>query len=524
MTDELYRSSPKATTAINSTHCDSSEHLPPDEPGEHRTHRSVVSSTACATPDMSIVRDEFHAPTFPTKILREAGQLAQDLAEAIGADIGYVVGPMFAASSACIGNSRAVRVGSLWVLAATWWHTSIGEPSTGKSPAQQLTTSPLVEIDRERRRTHQKKREQAFAAQQQARVHEQVWRAECRKALQNGETPPPMPRGAQVEDQPGPFKMVAADVTTRALEEICLVNPRGVLLRRDESRGFLNELSRTSSPLGPLMLSAFSGADHDVSRAGGKSLVIPRLNVSLSALITPDDWKSHLVRHNDGLLARICAIHPKPVGLPAVDRIVDLVRLERMYCRLLSLKLTLRGGVPKPKELPLSVDALVLHREWHRDHHEGQEGGYLGAHFGKLPGIALRLALLLELIWWAYGEGEQEPQAVTEAAMNAALGAIDDYYKPMARRVYGVSGVSPEEGSVRLLAEHILKHRLSVINARTISRSARLPGLRTTAAVLEAAKHLQNLGWVDPIPYRGAGRPADSFDVNPIVFAMEQGA
>src|SRR5690606_17223326 len=139
-----------------------------------------------ATPDMSLVRDEFHAPPFPKQILRGLGNLAQDVSDAVGAPFPYFIGPVFAASSACIGNARSIRAGPTWSEPSAYWHISIGEPSSGKSPAQEKATAPLVKIDREQRADWRKRRDRVSRAREEARIRLQLWRADYRKALREG--------------------------------------------------------------------------------------------------------------------------------------------------------------------------------------------------------------------------------------------------------------------------------------------------------------------------------------------------
>ena len=73
-----------------------------------------------------------------------------------------------------------------------------------------------------------------------------------------------------------------------------------------------------------------------------------------------------------------------------------------------------------------------------REIERGASGLYL-SHVGKWPGLAARLALILELLWWAGCEKPAPggPTFVTEAAALAAIGFVAEYLQPMARRVYG---------------------------------------------------------------------------------------
>jgi hypothetical protein len=65
-------------------------------------------------------------------------------------------------------------------------------------------------------------------------------------------------------------------------------------------------------------------------------------------------------------------------------------------------------GQPAPIVIPLEDDAAATFQEWREEHAKAEKrlvgGGMYLSNWGKLPGILLRLALILELLWRAPGK------------------------------------------------------------------------------------------------------------------------
>src|SRR5262249_30704988 len=144
--------------------------------------------------------------------------------------------------------------------------------------------------------------------------------------------------------------------------------------------------------------------------------------------------------------------------------------------------------------------------------------GLLRSSIGKARGIALRLSLVLEYLWWCSRDGFDPPPAtISDAALEAATLWVADYALPMAERTYGDAGIRPAERNVTALARWIARTRPNEVHIRTLRREVRLPGMTEAATVREAALELVELGWLLPPAANraGAGRPRAAFPVNP---------
>jgi hypothetical protein len=144
-------------------------------------------------------------------------------------------------------------------------------------------------------------------------------------------------------------------------------------------------------------------------------------------------------------------------------------------------------AAPQPVVLMLTDEGADWFDHWRNKHFEAtvDVSGMLGGHFGKYPGLLLRLALVLEHLWWSATANNAPPAAISLAAVTAAGRLLDHYLRPMAECIYGDAAMPEIERHETVLARWILKTRPKVINARDLRRKHRLPGLREAEKVKE---------------------------------------
>ena len=155
----------------------------------------------------------------------------------------------------------------------------------------------------------------------------------------------------------------------------------------------------------------------------------------------------------------------------------------------------------------------------------GRRGKVLKSFVGKLDGIALRLALAIELANWAWLGGD-EPRSVSAASVVAVADFIEGYALPMAQRVYGDAGLPAVERNAASVARYLRRSKLTSFNARDLRRTAGLPGLRDAEPFKEALDALVEAEWLRPAPTRhGAtvGRRTSDYLVNPAIYGAANG-
>jgi len=199
--------------------------------------------------------------------------------------------------------------------------------------------------------------------------------------------------------------------------------------------------------------------------------------------------------------------------------------LERAYRRLDSLEWAKdENSADVARTLPLSDPAADVFEQWQHDNAalDDDTSSLYKSFVGKMDGTVLRLALVSELVRWAF-EGGAEPGEVSADSLIAAAGFVDDYAKPMAERVYGDAALPQVERLAAVLARYIVRQGFRTINKRELKQSphkAKLPGLRSAETMDRAIEFLVDSGWLHPMPSREGDRPGmmkADFMVNPAV-------
>src|SRR3977135_575347 len=149
----------------------------------------------------------------------------------------------------------------------------------------------------------------------------------------------------------------------------------------------------------------------------------------------------------DGFLARILWIWPDPIpfrlGSKAPGAQWATGALDRRR------ELELQPGDPSaPIMVPLTEEARSMIGTFGTEMQQRQAnaGGLLRSGIGKARGQALRLALVLELLWWCGKDGMASPPVqISARAFAAAASLMADYFLPMAERVYGDAAATERE-------------------------------------------------------------------------------
>jgi hypothetical protein len=133
-----------------------------------------------------------------------------------------------------------------------------------------------------------------------------------------------------------------------------------------------------------------------------------------------------------------------------------------------------------------------------------------------MPGLVLRLALIVELGSWATSQ-EPEPSSLDHRSILRAIAFVESYLKPMAARVYGDAAAPVAERNATTLARWIVATGAKLINVRDIHRGARLPGLRDVSAIEAAISVLEAGDWLKLSGTATGGHPRKDYLVNPKV-------
>jgi hypothetical protein len=137
---------------------------------------------------------------------------------------------------------------------------------------------------------------------------------------------------------------------------------------------------------------------------------------------------------------------------------------------------------------------------------EAKAAGLFLSWLGKLPGMAVRLAVVLEYLAWCVTEPKPEvvPTTVSEYAATAAIAFLDAYAVPMARRCFGEAAWPQADRDAATLARWITEQvPIPEVLELRIVRRQHAPIGRDAARYDAAAHELVTAGWLRPVPRTG---------------------
>lgn len=467
-------------------------------------------------------REPTAQPVFPSDVLRGAERLIHSIAASCGAPCEYAAFSFLTVCAAMIGNSRRVSPRPDWEEASALMVILLGPPSSAKSPVIAIFQRAVASIEARLRADAQAAKAAHMEAVFHAHEVRRAWQASCRKAARDGLPLPEMPAEAIAPLPPPGTRIVTTDVSYVKLLRLVSENRRGMFGIFDESGGILSTKVGGAGSLRRILLQGTSGNAYTLDRADDSGeLYVPHLLVNLLGAAQPDLFRQAAALANDGLLARFIAVWPEAAPRTLPTDPVEMEKLTRIFWALYNLEWG-KDGAPIVRHL--SNEAAQEFFAWWLEQGGATHGDSLmDAHLGKMPGLVLRLALILEYVWWGVNDGAPEPTEVSHLAVLAALEVAESFLRPMAAKVYGEIGLSHEDARARTLAEWIERERPSEINLRDLRRRGGLPGLTSEAPVRAAVAELVELGWLirKEKQNKQVGRPAETYLVNPRLWSEE---
>jgi Protein of unknown function (DUF3987) len=334
----------------------------------------------------------------------------------------------------------------------------------------------------------------------------------------------PLPPMATAGPEPQSPRLRQNDVTIeRVAILLAAAAPKGLLIVRDELTGWIDGMAAYNPAGRGFWVEAYGGRPYRVERVKHpEPIVIPRLAVAVYGSTQPDKLALLMRGADDGLLARVLWSWPDPIPFRLGSRAPGAQLAIGALDRLRELDLQ-PGDPPSPIMVLLTDEARAMIEIFAGEMQQRQThaGGLLRSAIGKARGQALRLALLLEMLWWCGADGMAPPPAqISARAFAGAASLMSDYFLPMAERVYGDAAATEHERRAATLARWIVAERPAELHVRHLQREVRLPGLRASEQIRAAADMLVEADWLRP-PARGTefgqrGRVA--YTVNPRLF------
>lgn len=443
-------------------------------------------------------------------------------AECKGCPPDYPFAALLAVAGSTIGNARWASPWKGWPEPPILWCMAIGNPSAGKSPGLDAMLSPLRAVERPLRKAAEAALAEWSSADDLAKTREAAWREAVKAAEKKGKPVPDRPLDCESGPAPVVPRLLLNDSTVERLAMIVAQQPRGTLQVRDELAGWLENMERYSAASDrAFWLEGWGGRSYAVERVGRAPLTIDRLSVGVLGGIQPDRLQSLLLRgDDDGLAARFLPFWPDPVPVKRPERAPDDCFMQDVLTRLYGLSMVMdENGDPQPVLIPFDEPAQALLDDWRGTCRELEAGasGLMLSHIGKMPGLAVRLALVLALLDWAANPLKPEPQAITRDHLSRACHLLEGYSLPMAKRAYSAGSQPKAERTALALVALIREQRWSRFTRREVLRLERA-GLGRKADLDPALSVLEDCDAIraidEPAGPRG-GRPTNAFTVNP---------
>lgn len=468
------------------------------------------------------------APDFPLDLLGAYwSPWIERRAAGASAPVDYVATSLLACVGAMIANVRWPVAGASWSEPPLLWCGIVGSPSSSKSPAMDAAFDLVRHAEDRMAAGFDEEQRRHETAKQIAKAKRDAWEGEIKAAIKSGETPPNMPEDAVTPDEPVRPRVRVADFTIEKLGALTAALPRGLLVVRDELAGWLGAFDKYGGGGSDraFAIEMYGGRSYIVDRVKNpEPLRIRHLSVGVLGGVQPDKLSAIIEGPDDGLASRLLWAWPDSLPQFSLSRLeADDTDARAAFARLADLAMGSDDyGTPEPKRLKLTAEAENVLEDFARDmaKRANETAGMFSGALGKARGHALRLAVVLEHLWWCGARAASEPTAVSAKAVASAAGLLDGYFIPMAERVFGDASIPVTERGAMILIRYVKRNGLVSFNARDVRRE--IGGeLREATAMEAACAVLVEAGLIKGHPSRAGeikGRTAKNYDVNPVVF------
>lgn len=447
-------------------------------------------------------------PPFDSKLLPGAlRDRVMDVAERMSCPAEMPAITILGALSAVIGRRFAIypKQHDDWFVIPNLWGMVIGRPGSKKSPACREALAPLQVLE-----------EQAMDEYEEQ--HLEYNRKLAKTSVSRDEPPEP----------PLCKRYIVNDTTVEKLVEILQGNPCGVLLWRDELRGFFEQLTRQGREGDrQFYLEAWNGSSgYTTDRIKRGTMRAKYVCISVLGTIQPGPvsrYVSDAISGGggaDGLMSRFqLAVYPDPVDYHRVDRAP--MREAKKQVGAIFERLHTIGDGHNPLPVRFHAEAQEAANSWHDDLERslrtGGDDDAIIEHLSKYRSLFPSLALIYEIADWAARPRDGQLTTVSlQSAQRAA--AMCGLLEAHARRIYQL-GTRGDASPATLLAKRITSGALGKRFTRRDIVRKEWAGLKGDMAINVALQLLIDCNWLRTEDTRSdnprGGRPRQGYIVNP---------
>ncbi len=513
-----------------------------------KTKKASTKATQDGFVDFDATLTQEHrieAPRLPVEVF--GAQWADWLvgtAKAKAAPVDFTTMALLTTAASLIGNARRVAPWKEWTEAIILWISRIGEPSTNKTPGVQPIYDIMGILQWEQKdqyaeivRKWQEDKIKAKAALDTYTSDVKEAFAEARKKQSTMIKQMSLPKTTFEPPRPVEPALMTVDATMESLGPLLAVQPKGFLQRREELSGWISGFDQYHGRGGSersFWIEAYNGHHYNIRRAkfDGGSLDIKYLSISIEGSMQPDRLGTLLLEgDDDGLTARFLFSWPdsvafeRPSGEPAQAIALNALR------RLRDLEMVGSDGNKSYKTVMFNTAAAKLFEQWRIRYPRGEKGlsGKPLSWHGKLPGVVLRLALVLTYLRWCIeAKSVKEPSEIAATRVSEAIKLVEEYFMPMANRMFGDAKLPESMRNAKIVAKAIQAKQFGekrdgrvIVNMRQIHQQ--YFNRMGSEDVQHAFDELVEAGWLRRIEHAEvrAGRPRKDYEVNPRVFTLK---
>jgi hypothetical protein len=457
--------------------------------------------------------------------------------------VDFVAAPLIVALGAIIGSRCAIRPKQrdTWTEYANVWGAVLATPGQRKTPAVNEALRFHHVLEHLAQLEHEAAHVQYVGEKYAREISVKALKEKAQKAASKD---PPSDRAtafsnpiyrqmAELETQSKPPALKryrTNDATVEKLAELCVENPQGILVIRDELVGLLASCVKEGREGDrAFYLEGWNGnATFRQDRIGRGSIAVARLSLSLFGTIQPARLQQFMYGmdglQHDGLLQRFqVMVYP---DAPAPDELVDELpdreaeaSLEAAAERLAYMDFEAMGAAAadgrSAPHFHFDATAQEAFYRWCIAHDKkiaAEEYPLMAEHLSKYRKLVPALALIFHLV--AVAETGTARSAIDALAL-ARSTRWADYLEAHARRIFG------QATDYRLIAARALQQKLLTgklangFSERDVYRAgwSQLDG---PEIVHEACMEMVAGGWIRPIPMQRVTKPGSPrYEINP---------
>lgn len=461
--------------------------------GEFHTERTSSDGATRVWPKPVNLWARFQEPPLPKGLLPELiEQFALKQGAIMGADPAGLAMAALTVCAAAVPDSIEVQVkrnDPTWRESARLWTALVGPPSRKKTPIFKAAIAPLRVIDNALMREYMEKM-----------AEYESFPAGERKTM----------------PKPKQKRLMIADATIEAAQEVLRDSPEGVLSEQDELSGWFGAMDKYAPGKGAqadraFWLKAFNGGTYNLNRVTRGATQIPNLSINLLGGIQPEPLRKLASESvDDGLVQRLI-----PVILRATEVGQDVpndgvvIEYEKLVSRLNGMSPPDRDGIGSLAEfrnvqpVHFSAEAKAKREQLEREHLELVSAleiasPKLASHFGKYDGLFARLCLL-----WHCIENSRftiPPKEIPGDVAERVSQFMADFIRPSAIAFYaGLLGMSAGHEDLVGLASLIVAKGLDEVKARDAQRSTQSFRSMTAEDFRLLCEKLEAFGWLQKV-------------------------